>query len=113
MSFDIIILKPSDISIDNMSEVNEVAPLGDTEVVSRAFDQAFPGCLKGGFTSGNGYSVELMLNREPVESAHLTLRYGQSWSGTSERHFLSLLSSVCNSLGGVAFAVSDNSRVVP
>lgn len=113
MSFDIVILKPSDMSVDDISEVNEVAPLGKTESVSKEFDQAFPGCLKGGFISNSGYSVELTLSGEPVESVHLTLRYGQSWSETSEASFIGLLSSVCRLLGGVAFAVSDNSRVAP
>jgi len=113
MSFDIIILKPTEVSVSDISTVEDAVPLGTTESVSAAFYGAFPACVGGVFSSGDDYSVELVLSGEPVESAHLALRYGQSWSEKSERQFFSLLSSVCHSLGGVAFAVSDNSRVAP
>ena len=113
MSFDIIILKPADSAVSEISAVKEVSPLGSSASVSGAFNEAFPGCTEGAFISGDCYAVELSLIGEPVESAHLALRYGKSWTEKTATQFQELLSSVCRSLGGVAFAVSDNSRVAP
>lgn len=113
MSFDIIILKPTDSAVNDISAVKDVAPLGSSASVSEVFNKAFPGCTEGVFISGDHYAVELSLIGEPVESAHLALRYGKSWSENTETQFQELLSSVCRSLGGIAFAVSDNSRVAP
>jgi len=58
MSFDIIILKPTDSSISDLSEVNDVVLLGSAEVVSAAFNAAFPNCFDGAFLSGEDYAVE-------------------------------------------------------
>jgi hypothetical protein len=113
MSFDIIILKPSETSVTDLSEVEEVSPLGSYEAVSQIFSAKFPGCLEGGFLCGDGYSVELSLSGQPVESAHLTLRFGQSWDTQGEAHFEQQLTSACCPSGWVAFAVSDNSRITP
>ncbi len=113
MSFDIIIFKPTNPTIDDISAVEDVIPLGATDIVSKVFNHAFPGCIERAFISGNDFSVELMLSGEPVESAHLTLQFGQSWADKSERNFQVLLAEACRALGGVAFAVSDNSRIAP
>ena len=113
MSFDIIILKPSIVTITDLNEVVEVGPLGSSEAVSQVFSAAFPGCLESGFVCGDGYSVELSLNGQPVESAHLTLRFGQSWDIQGEAHFQQQLTNACCTSGWVAFAVSDNSRITP
>ncbi len=113
MSFDIIILKPTDLLVEDISMVEDVAPLGTTKIIFEIFNNVFPACIGGAFISGEDYSVELVMNGEPVESAHLALRYGKSWSEESEKQFVALLSKACLSLGGVAFAVSDNSRVAP
>jgi hypothetical protein len=113
MSFDIVILKPIDASIDDISEVEDVIPLGNVETVSAAFNDAFPTCTGGVFVSGESYSVELSLSGQPVQSAHLSLRFGQTWSDEHRVHFLELLATVCGTLGAIAFAVSDNSRVAP
>ncbi len=113
MSFDIIILKPIDSRIDDISAVEDVTPLGATDFVTKVFNNFFSGCTEGAFTSGDDFSVELMLSGEPVESAHLTLQFGQSWTDESERKFQVMLAEACRALGGVAFAVSDNSRIAP
>jgi len=113
MSFDIIILKPTDPTANDISAVEDVTPLGTTDIVSKVFNNAFPGCTEGAFNSGYDFSVELMLSGEPVESAHLTLQFGQSWTDKSERNFQVLLAEACRALGVVAFATSDNSRIAP
>ncbi|NMG34839.1 hypothetical protein GRF61_10340 [Azoarcus sp. TTM-91] len=113
MSFDIIILKPSEASVTDLTEVEEVDTLGSFEAVSQIFNAAFPGCMDGGFLCGDDYSVELSLSGQPVESAHLTLRFGQSWDTQGEAHFEQQLTSTCGPSGWVAFAVSDNSRITP
>ena len=112
MSFDIII-RPTDLAVDDISAVEDVITLGTAEDVSAAFNRVFPSCIDGAFISGEHYSVELVLSGAPVESAHLALRYGRSWSEVIEKQFVASLSSVCLSIGGVAFAVSDNSRIAP
>jgi len=113
MSFDIIIIKPTDKSVTDISSVENVAPLGTRSIVESAFNHVFPGCIEGVFISGERFAVELSLSGEPIEAAHLSLRFGSSWSENVEREFQDLLYSVCQSLGGVAFAVSDNSRMAP
>lgn len=113
MSFDLIVLKPTDPTASELSEVESVSPLGTTASVSLAFDKAFPGCSERPFIFGEEFAVELALSGEPVESAHVALRFGTSWNERSEVQFHKLLSQVCLSLGGTAFAVSDNTKVVP
>lgn len=113
MSFDIIILKPLKAVVADLTEVEAVSPLGSFEVVSQLFNSTFPGCLEDGFLHGENYSVELSLSGRPVESAQLSLRFGQSWDNQGEVHFQKQLTSVCCSAGWVAFAVSDNSRITP
>ena len=113
MSVDLIVLKPTDPSADELSEVESVSPLGTTASVSLAFNNVFPGCSERPFIIGEEFAVELSLSGEPVESAHLALRFGNSWSEKSKAQFHTLLSQVCLSLGGIAFAVSDNTKVAP
>lgn len=113
MSFDIIILNPSKTTTADLTEVEAISPLGSFETVSQLFNSTFPGCLEGGFLHGENYSVELSLRGLPVESAHLSLRFGQSWDIQGEVDFHKSLTSVCCSVGWVAFVVSDNSRIAP
>lgn len=114
MSFDIIILKPTDLTIEDISDVGDVVPLGVTDVVAAVFEREFPGCIENGcFVSGELYAVELTLNGEPVESAHMSLRFGEAWSDEAETQFNALLAKVCLALGALAFAISDNSRLAP
>lgn len=111
MSFDIIILKPTDASISDLSEVDDVVMLGSAEAVSAAFNAAFPSCFNGVFVSGEGDAVEGSLSGDPVQSIHLALRFGHQGSGDSTAEFLTTLGDICQQLGAIAFAVSDNSRI--
>lgn len=111
MSFDIIILKPTDSSVSDLSEVDDVVWLGSAEAVSATFNAAFPSCLNGVFLSGEDYAVEGSLSGDPVQSVHIALRFGHRTSGDSTEAFLTRLGEICQQLGAVAFAVSDNSRI--
>lgn len=114
MSFDIIILKPTDLTIEDITAVGDVVPLGATKLVAAVFEREFPGCIENGcFVSGELYAVELTLNGEPVESAHMSLRFGDAWSDEAESQFNALLAKVCLALEALAFAISDNSRIAP
>ena len=113
MSFDVIVLKPSDPSVADITAVDQVSPLGSGESVAQAFEDVFPGCSTQGAIGAGGSVVELRLSGTPVQSVHLTLRYGQSWSEARSIEFIRLLSRVCSSLDAVAFAVMDNSRIAP
>ncbi|WP_141248877.1 hypothetical protein [Pseudomonas sp. HAR-UPW-AIA-41] len=113
MSFDIIVIKPADSSITDLTEVEETTPLGSADAVAEKFNSIFPGCLEDGFVSGANYSVEISLSGGPVESAHLTLHFGPSWSNQAENYFMQQLTSICSSTDWVAFAVSDNARIAP
>ena len=100
MGFDIIVLKPTDTSVVDISEVSELVPLGTVEVVSAAFHSMFPNCLKGAFVCGEAYSVEGSL-------------VGVNYLGRSASDFLAVLTDVCRRLDAIAFAVSNNSRLSP
>ena len=113
MSFDIILLKPTASSIGDLSEVDDVVPLGSAKSVSAAFNAAFPNCFNGVFISGEDYAVEGSMSGDPVQSVHLALRFGHQASGDGTEAFLAALGEICRQLGAVAFAVSDNSRISP
>jgi hypothetical protein len=113
MSFDIIFLRPVDSSGNDLDMPDEVHPMGSNEVVSFAFEQIFPGALAGIFICGERYAVEVELAGDPVQSAHLVLRFGSSWSNQIHDEFIATLTKLCEILGTVAFAVSDNSRLAP
>jgi hypothetical protein len=113
MSFDIIVLKPTDVSVDDISDVADVVPIGNVDDVSAAFDSVFPNCLQGVFIDGEDYSVEGFVSGNPVQSVHLALRSGGQSSGDTTTIFLAGLADLCRRLNAVAFAVSDNSRLAP
>jgi hypothetical protein len=113
MSFDLIILKPTDASVDDISDVTDVVQLGSVDEVTAAFHSVFPNCLDGAFISGEEYSVEAILSGDPVQSVHMGLRSGLLWSDDTTTKFLAVLAGVCRRLDAVAFAVSDSSRVAP
>ncbi|WP_074870807.1 hypothetical protein [Atopomonas hussainii] len=112
MSFDVLIIKPSEVSVEDLSEVAAVDPLGDISFVESAINLVFPGAVNGVWLSEE-FSVEALINGTPAESAQITLRFGNSWSEASEANFLSFLSSICRKIDAVAFAVSDNSKLAP
>ena len=113
MSFDIIVLKPTYLAATDLSEIDDILPIGSSNFVTQLFNSVFPGCWNEGFKSPEGFAVEATLNGEPVSSVHLTLRYGSTWSSTCETQFISVLSGLCRSIESLAFAVSDNSLLAP
>lgn len=113
MSFDIIILKPADLSETDLSNVEDVLDIGCPEAVSTFLELVFPGCVQGAFSADERYSLESAQNGDPVTTLHLTLRYGRAWSEAADTEFMTLLSRLCRLLQSVAFAVSDNSRIAP
>ncbi len=112
MSFDVIILKPIDISIEDLSEIDNIEQLGKREIVEHIVNQSFPAAVDGVWLTDE-FSVEALLSGEPVDSIHLTLRFGDSWSENSETQFLKRIESICQKLQSVAFSVSDNTRLAP
>lgn len=94
MSFDIIVLKPGDRDAESLSNVLEVTPFGDAESVREAFESKFPGATTGGFANDEAYSLEVRLANDPVSSAHLTLRFGQTWSASSNEQFIESLGAL-------------------
>jgi len=113
MSFDIIILKPTDLSENDLSAVEDVLDIGSPEAVITFLERVFPGCAHGAFLDGECYALESAQNGDPVTTIHLTLRYGRAWSEAACSDFMDLLSRLCELLQSVAFAVSDNSRMAP
>lgn len=113
MSFDIIILKPTDLSENDLSNVEGVLDIGCPEAVIKFLELVFPGCAQDAFSDGERYSLESAQNGDPVTTIHLTLRYGQAWSEATNAEFLTLLLRLCQLLQSVAFAASDNSRITP
>lgn len=113
MSFDIIILKPTDVSAGDLAGVDDVLDIGCSEAVSTFLELVFPGCTQGAFSVGELYSLESAQNGDPVTTIHLTLRYGRAWTEAANDEFLTLLLRLCQLLQSVAFAVSDNSRMAP
>ena len=113
MSFDIIVIRPLDAAVADISEVAEVLPLGSVDAVSEAFNDVFAGSRDGIFVESDGYAFEISLSGEPVTSVHIALRFGNSDAVEIRNQFLGRLTTVCNALGAIAFAVSDNSRLAP
>ena len=113
MSFDIIILKPTDPDENSLSNVEDVLDIGCAEVVITSLESVFPGCIQGTFSAGERYSLESAQNGDPVSSVHLALGFGRDWSDAASAEFHNLLSTLCQLLQSVAFAVSDNSRIAP
>jgi len=113
MSFDIIILKPTDLSENDLSAVEDVLDIGSPAAVITFLERVFPGCAHGAFWDGERYALESTQNGDPVTTIHLTLRYGRAWSEAACSDFMDLLSRLCELLQSVAFAVSDNSRMAP
>lgn len=112
MSFNILIIKPSEISVEDLSAVEAIDPLGEISIVESTINSVFPGAVNGVWQCEE-FSVETLINGNPVESAHITLHFGNSWSETSETNFLSFVSSICRKINAVAFSVSDNSKLAP
>jgi hypothetical protein len=112
MSYDVLIIKPRDNSVENLSTVEDVAPLGEKYLVESAINTVFPGAINGVWQCSE-FSVEALISGNPVESVHITLRFGDSWSETSEAHFLNLTACICSKIDAVAFSVSDNSKLSP
>src|SRR3979490_1559575 len=98
MSFDIIILKPTDMCTSDLTAIERVMDIGSPASVSTSLDSIFPGCTHGVFSAGDSYSVESVQSGDPVTSIHLTLRYGSTWSDATNVEFLALVSSLCQQL---------------
>jgi hypothetical protein len=113
MSFDIVILKPTDPSTDDLLAIESVMDIGSPTSVSASLEFVFPGCTHGAFSVGEAYSVESAQSGDPVTSIHLTLRYGSGCTESTNDEFLALLSNLCQLLQSQAFAVSHNSRIAP
>ncbi|WP_226505180.1 hypothetical protein [Pseudomonas sp. MWU16-30317] len=111
MSFDIIILRPTDLSINDLAAVESVEDIGPPASVRTSVDVVFPSGAQGAFAAGDCYFVESALSGDPVTSVHLTLRYGSAWSESANGEFLALLSTLCQRLQAPAYAVSDNLRI--
>lgn len=111
MSFDIIILRPSNVDAEDLSAVENLSDIGALDSVNATLDSIFPGCAQGTYSAREFYSVESSQSGDPVSSVHLTLRFGSKWSEAVNEEFLALLSTLCQQLQSHAFAVSDNSRV--
>lgn len=112
MSFDVILIKPNDLSTEELSEVEDIALLGDKEFVETVIGLSFPGAVNAIWQS-NEFSVEALLSGDPVESVHITVHFGDAWSETSEAQLLSLITVICHKIGAVAFSISDNSKLAP
>ncbi|WP_155624902.1 hypothetical protein [Burkholderia vietnamiensis] len=113
MSFDIVAIKPTNLDAESLNDVREVRPLGDAESVRRIFEVKFPGATTGLSVNREEYSLEVTLVNDPVDSAHLALRWGPAWSTSSRDQVIERLGEICRHLECVAFAVSDNSRLAP
>ena len=113
MSFDIVVLKLADPGEKDLSNVEAVLDIGCPQAIIASLELVFPGCVQGAFLDGERYSLESALNGDPVSSIHLTLRFGRAWSEAANAEFVALLSTLCQQLQSVAFAVSDNSRLTP
>jgi len=113
MSFDMIILKPTDLSENDLYAVEDVLDIGSPEAVITFLEQVFPGSTHGAFLDGERYALESAQAGDPVTSIHRALRYGQAWSEAACSDFMDRLSRLCELLQSVAFAVSDNSRMAP
>ena len=112
MSFDVILIKPNDLSIEDLSSVEDVMQLGDKEFVEAAIGLSFPGAVNGLWQSEE-FSIEALINGNPVESVHITAHFGDAWAEASEAKLLSLITVICHEIGAVAFSISDNSKLAP
>ena len=113
MSFDIIILKPTDSDVNGLTSVHEVGPIGTPEAVRCECDGIFPGAAGGVYLNGEDFALEVSTAGEPVTSVHMALRFGTGWSDETYALFIELLTRLSRNLGSVAFAVSDNSLLAP
>ncbi|MBP0639901.1 hypothetical protein [Cupriavidus sp. AcVe19-6a] len=113
MSFDIIVLRPSNPDAESLDSVRDANDLGDLASVRRGFDSIFPGATTGVFLHNEEYALEVSLAGDPVGSAHIALRFGAAWSDASHDQFVERLGELCRRLQCVAFAVSDNARLGP
>ncbi len=68
MSYDIILLKPDDLDIDDLQDLDEVHEIGSESFVLDALNAVFPGCIDGFFAHGEAYTVEGSLCGQPVTS---------------------------------------------
>ena len=112
MSFDVILIKPNDLSIEDLSAVEDVMLLGDKGFVEAAIGLSFPGAVNGAWKSEE-FSIEALISGNPVGSVHITAHFGDAWSETSEAKLLSLIAVICHKTGAVAFSISDNSKLAP
>lgn len=112
MSFNVILIKPNNLSTEDLSAVEDVVLLGNKSFVETAIGLSFPGAVNGIWQS-NEFSVEALLSGNPVESVHITIQFGDAWSETSETQLLSLITVICHKTGAVAFSISDNSKLAP
>lgn len=112
MSFDVILIKPNDLSTEDLSTVEDVALLGDKVFVETAVGLPFPGAMNGIWQS-NEFSVEALISGNPVESVHIKVHFGDAWSETSEAKLLILITVICHKTGTIAFSIFDNSKLAP
>ncbi|WP_287029711.1 hypothetical protein [Pseudomonas sp. UBA6310] len=112
MSFDVILIKPNDLSIEDLSSVEDVMQLGDKEFVEAAIGLSFPGAVNSLWQSKE-FSIEALINGNPVESVHITAHFGDAWTEASEAKLISLITVICHETGAVAFSISDNSKLAP
>ncbi|MPV64339.1 hypothetical protein [Burkholderia sp. BE17] len=113
MSFDIVILKPTESDVNGLTSVHDVSPIGTLETVLRECDSVFPGATGGVHLKGENFALEFSTAGDPVTSVHVALRFGTAWSDETYALFIEHLTRLCRNLGSVAFAVSDNSRLAP
>ena len=113
MSFDIIILKPANGNMEDLTSIQDVGPIGSPEAVRGEFDSVFPGIATGVHLNGESFAAEVSTGGNPVTSVHIALRFGAAWSDEAYALFIEHLTKLCYKLDCVAFAVSDNTRLAP
>ncbi|HHP5490043.1 TPA: hypothetical protein ACSCYS_000356 [Aeromonas veronii] len=112
MSFDLVVIKPCNRSIADLSEVEDVIPLGSKELISTKVTQYFPNAIEGVWLSDE-FSVEVFISGEPVISVHITIHFGNGWSKNSEAKLLIMIAAICRSIDASAFSLSDNTKLAP
>ncbi|BCM10472.1 hypothetical protein ACI2S5_26155 [Ralstonia nicotianae] len=113
MSFDIIILKPANCDVKDLTSIQGADPIGAPKSVHDECDSVFPGAATGSHLNREYFAVEVSTSGSPVTSVHMALRFGAAWSDETYTPFIEHLARLCHKLGCVAFAVSDNSRLAP
>lgn len=121
MGFDIVVIKPRRVldSLTSWKKDDVADPLGTPAEMREHCLKAFPGTRwsserNGLYLQQEDYAVEFSIPTETnPTSLHLTLRTGPSWNDGTDMGFHAKVSELYNNAGWQAFAVSDNSALLP